>query len=158
MAASLAQRDAFWALREHLSSVQGREGGSIKHDVSVPVSQVPAFLAEADAAVLARMPDVRIVAFGHLGDGNLHYNLSQPPGADTDAFLSRWREMNEVVHAVVARHEGSIAAEHGVGRLKRDLLPGVEHPVALDVMHSLKRALDPGNLLNPGKVIGADGS
>ncbi len=155
VATTLAQRASFWALREQMSAVQAREGGSIKHDVSVPVSEVPAFMAEADAAVRARMPDVRIVAFGHLGDGNLHYNLSQPVGADRAAFLARWEEMNEVVHAVVARHAGSIAAEHGVGRLKRDLLPGVEHPVALDLMRTLKRALDPGNILNPGKVVGS---
>ncbi len=154
IAASLDQREAFWKIREEMSSVQGREGGSIKHDVSVPVSQVPTFLAEADAAVLARMPDVRIVAFGHLGDGNLHYNLSQPRGADKAAFLARWAEMNEVVHAVVARFGGSIAAEHGVGRLKRDLLPGVKDRVALELMRTLKAALDPKNILNPGKVIG----
>ena len=153
LAASLAQRQAFWRIREDLSGVQGREGGSIKHDISVPVGSIPAFMAEAEAAVRARMPDVRIVSFGHVGDGNLHYNLSQPVGADREAFLARWREMNEVVHAVVARHHGSIAAEHGVGRLKRDLLPGVKDPVALDVMRTLKTALDPRRILNPGKVL-----
>ena len=154
VAASLDQRDAFWRIREDLSAVQGREGGSIKHDVAVPVGSIPAFMEEAEAAVRARMPDVRIVAFGHLGDGNLHYNLSQPVGADKDAFLARWGEMNAIVHAVVARYAGSIAAEHGVGRLKRGLLPGIKDPVALEVMRTLKAALDPLGILNPGKVIG----
>ncbi len=153
IAASLDQRDDFWALRENLSSVQGREGGSIKHDVSIAVAQIPAFMTEAEAAVLAHMPDARIVAFGHVGDGNLHYNLSQPRGANKAAFLSRWAEMNAVVHAAVARHGGSVAAEHGVGRLKHDLLTTVKDPVALAVMRTLKSALDPKGILNPGKVV-----
>jgi D-lactate dehydrogenase (cytochrome) len=93
------------------------------------------------------------VAFGHLGDGNIHFNLSQPPGVDKEAFLARWHEINDVVHAIVARHGGSISAEHGIGRLKRDLLPEVKDPVALDVMRALKRTLDPKGLLNPGKVL-----
>ena len=153
VAASGEQRRAFWGLRERMSEVQGREGGSIKHDVSVPLAAVPTFMAEAAAAVTARMPGVRIVPFGHLGDGNLHYNLSQPVGADTAGFLARWEEMNAVVHAVVAAHGGSISAEHGIGQLKRDLLPGVKDPVALDVMRSIKRTLDPHGILNPGKVL-----
>ena len=153
IAASLDQRDAFWRIRETLPLVQGHEGGSIKHDVSVPVASIPAFISEADAAVRAGMPDVRIVAFGHVGDGNLHYNLTQPKGADKQAFLARWAEMNAIVHAVVARHHGSVAAEHGVGRLKRDLLGQVKDAVALDAMRAIKHALDPLGILNPGKVL-----
>ncbi|UDL95772.1 FAD-binding oxidoreductase [Lichenihabitans sp. PAMC28606] len=154
IAASLDQRDDFWRIREDLSSVQGKEGGSIKHDVSVAVADIPSFMAEAEAAVLARMPDVRIVAFGHVGDGNLHYNLSQPKGADKAAFLGRWHEMNAIVHGVVARYNGSVAAEHGVGRLKRELLETVKDPVAHAVMRALKATLDPRGILNPGKVLG----
>lgn len=153
IATSLAQRDAFWALRETIPLVQGKEGGSIKHDVAVPLAAIPAFMADAAQAVTARMPDVRICAFGHVGDGNLHYNLTQPEGADTAIFLSRWAEMNAIVHAIVARHGGSIAAEHGIGRLKRPLLQAVKDPVAYAVMVGLKRLLDPAGLLNPGKVV-----
>lgn len=158
VAASGHQRTAFWSLRENLSEVQGREGGSIKHDISVPLAEIPSFMAEAEAAVTAAMPGVRIVAFGHLGDGNLHYNLSQPVDADKAAFLARWEEMNAIVHAIVVAHGGSISAEHGIGQLKRDLLPTVKDPVALDVMHMLKRAFDPAGILNPGKVLQLDGS
>jgi FAD/FMN-containing dehydrogenase len=153
LAASLDQRNAFWRLREHLSEVQKHEGGSIKHDVSVPVASLPAFIAAATEAVEAAWPGARVVAFGHLGDGNIHFNLSQPPGVDKEAFLARWHEINDVVHAIVARYGGSISAEHGIGRLKRDLLPKVKDPVALDVMRALKRTLDPKGLLNPGKVL-----
>jgi FAD/FMN-containing dehydrogenase len=153
IAASLDQRDDFWRLRETLPLVQAKEGGSIKHDVSVPVASVPAFMVEAEAAVKGRMPDVRICAFGHLGDGNLHYNLTQPKGADPEAFLGRWAEMNAVVHDVVLRYEGSVAAEHGVGRLKAGTLRSVKDPVAYALMRTLKAALDPTGLLNPGKVL-----
>jgi len=153
LAASLEQRDAFWRLREAMSDAQKPQGGSIKHDVSVPVGQVPAFIAEATAAVATFMPAARPVAFGHLGDGNIHFNVSQPVGADKQAFLDQWSAMNEVVHAVVARHSGSISAEHGIGALKRDLLKAVKDPVALDLMRALKAALDPAGLLNPGKVL-----
>ena len=153
IAASLDQRAAFWRLREMLSEVQKHEGGSIKHDVSVPVSSVPTFLARADAAVAALMPGVRVVAFGHLGDGNIHYNLSQPVGADKQAYLARWSEANETVHAIVADLSGSISAEHGIGVLKRDLLPRVKDKTALDIMRALKRTLDPLDILNPGKVL-----
>ena len=129
------------------------EGGSIKHDVSVPVAAVPDFMDEATAAVEKMIPGCRVAAFGHLGDGNIHYNVSQPVGADKNAFLDRWEEMNEIVHGIVAKHAGSISAEHGIGVLKRDLLPGVKDPTALDIMHTLKRTLDPNGILNPGKVL-----
>lgn len=153
VAASGAQRDDFWRLREMLSEVQKHEGGSIKHDVSVPVARVPEFLDVASDAVLELEPAARVVAFGHVGDGNIHFNVSQPVGADKEAFLARWEEFNAVVHEIVLEMDGSISAEHGVGTLKRDLLPGAKDAVALDVMRAIKAALDPAGLMNPGKVL-----
>ncbi len=153
LAASIDQAQRFWALRELLSEMQKREGGSIKHDISVPVAGIPAFLAEAGPAVLAAMPGARLVPFGHLGDGNLHYNISQPVGADKATFLARWGEINALVHAIVVRHGGSISAEHGIGQLKRAELAKYKDPVALDTMRAIKRALDPAGILNPGKVL-----
>jgi FAD/FMN-containing dehydrogenase len=153
IAESLEQAKAFWRIREMFGEAQRHVGGSIKHDVSVPVASVPAFLADADAAVAARFPGARPLAFGHLGDGNIHYNVIQPADADKDAFLKRWEEVNAVVFAVVKEHGGSISAEHGVGVMKRDLLPSVKDPVALDLMRSLKHLLDPKGILNPGKVL-----
>jgi D-lactate dehydrogenase (cytochrome) len=153
IAASLDQTKAFWHLRHVLPEVQKPEGGSIKHDVSVPVAAVPDFLAEASAAVQALIPGARPVPFGHLGDGNMHFNVSQPLGADTAQYLARWGEMNAVVDKVVLKHNGSISAEHGIGKLKRDTLPKVKDPVALDLMRGFKRMLDPNGILNPGKVV-----
>ncbi|MBC8130310.1 MAG: FAD-binding oxidoreductase [Rhizobiaceae bacterium] len=155
LAASLDQRQAFWRLRDAMSEVQGLEGGSIKHDVSVPLPALPAFVAEATRAVLRLVPGCRPAIFGHVGDGNLHFNVSQPVGADKADYLRGWEEMNAVVHAVVLAHGGSISAEHGIGRLKRDLMPGAKDPVALDLMHGLKTLLDPASILNPGKVLPA---
>ncbi len=153
IADSLEQGKTFWRLRELFSEVQRHAGGSIKEDISVPVAAVPAFIAEANAAVAALIPDARPLPFGHLGDGNIHYNVSQPIGADKDAFLKRWGEVNEVVFAVVKKYGGSISAEHGIGLLKRDLLPSVKDPVALELMRGIKRLLDPKGILNPGKVL-----
>ncbi|MGX1740957.1 FAD-binding oxidoreductase [Bosea sp. NPDC055353] len=155
LAGSLTQRADFWKLREMLSEVQTYEGGSIKHDVSVPIHATPEFLARAIAAVEAMVPGCRPVPFGHLGDGNIHFNVSQPIGADKAGFLARWSEMNEAVHAIVAEMHGSISAEHGIGRLKRDLLPGVKDPVELDLMRTIKQTLDPQGILNPGAVLAA---
>jgi FAD/FMN-containing dehydrogenase len=153
IAASQAQAQDFWKLRELLSEVQGREGGSIKQDVSVPVADVPAFLARGLAAVEKLIPGCRPVAFGHMGDGNIHFNVSQPVGADKAGFLARWHDVDEVVHAILHEMHGSISAEHGVGRLKRDLLPSVKDPVALDMMRAIKATLDPRGLMNPGAVL-----
>jgi FAD/FMN-containing dehydrogenase len=153
IAESLEQAKAFWRIREMFGEAQRHIGGSVKHDVSVPVAAVPAFLAEVDAAVTAFIPGARPLAFGHLGDGNIHYNVIQPADADKEAFLKRWDEVNAVVFAVVKKYGGSISAEHGVGVMKRDLLPSVKDPVALDLMRSLKRMLDPKGILNPGKVL-----
>ena len=153
IADSIEQGKAFWRLRELFSEVQRHAGGSIKEDISVPVAAVPAFIREANAAVAALIPGARPLPFGHLGDGNIHYNVSQPIGADKEAFLKRWGEVNEVVFAVVKKYGGSISAEHGIGVLKRDLLPSVKDPVALELMRGIKRLLDPKGILNPGKVL-----
>lgn len=153
MARSEAQRGDFWRLREVLSDVQRKEGGSIKHDVSVPVSSMAAFIARASEAVTARLPGVRPVPFGHIGDGNVHFNLSQPDGMDKAAFLALWGEMNAIVHGIVREMGGSISAEHGVGKLKRDEIAATKSPVEMAAMRALKRALDPKGILNPGKVV-----
>jgi FAD/FMN-containing dehydrogenase len=153
IAESLDQRNALWRIREALAEVQVREGGSIKHDVSVPVARVPLFLERATAAVERLVPGCRPCPFGHFGDGNVHYNVSQPIGADKAAFLERWEEMNAVVHGIVTELDGSISAEHGIGLLKRDLLPGVKSSVELDLMRAIKRTFDPKGLMNPGKVV-----
>lgn len=153
IAASLGQRKDFWRLRESLSGAQRPEGGSIKHDLSVPLADVPVFIEEATRAAEAFIPGARVVAFGHLGDGSVHFNVSQPAGADTAAFLAQWRAMNGIVHAIALRHGGSISAEHGIGQLKRAELARVKDPVALAVMQAVKTALDPFGTLNPGKVL-----
>ncbi|MGB6535710.1 MAG: FAD-binding oxidoreductase [Xanthobacteraceae bacterium] len=153
IAESIEQGKAFWRIRELFSEVQRHAGGSIKEDISVPVAAVPAFIKEANEAVTKLIPGARPLPFGHLGDGNIHYNVSQPVGADKAEFLRRWGDVNEVVFAVVKKYGGSISAEHGIGLLKRDLLPSVKDPVALELMRSLKRLLDPKGILNPGKVL-----
>ncbi|MEY9898126.1 FAD/FMN-containing dehydrogenase [Bradyrhizobium sp. USDA 329] len=153
IAANLTQRAGFWKLRDEMSAAQKPEGGSIKHDISVPVAAVPAFIAEADAAVVKLIPGARPVPFGHLGDGNLHYNVSQPVGANTADFLARWHEMNTVVFEIVLRMGGSISAEHGIGVLKREELPEVKDRTAIELMRSIKTMLDPLGIMNPGKVL-----
>jgi FAD/FMN-containing dehydrogenase len=153
IAANLSQRQAFWKLRDEMSAAQKPEGGSIKHDISVPVAAVPAFIEEANAAVVKLIPGSRPVPFGHLGDGNIHYNISQPIGANTADFLARWHEVNAVVFEIVLRMGGSISAEHGIGVLKRDELPEVKDKVAIELMRSIKAMLDPLGIMNPGKVL-----
>jgi FAD/FMN-containing dehydrogenase len=156
IASSISQQKALWHMRESMSDAQKPEGGSIKHDISVPVSSIPSFMEKADKAVLAVMPDARICAFGHLGDGNIHYNISQPVGADKTDFLARWREMNEIVHGIVLSLNGSISAEHGIGQLKRDELARIRPQIEIDLMRRIKRAFDPANIMNPGKVLALD--
>lgn len=153
LAESAQQAADFWHLRHGMSEVQRAEGGSIKHDISVPVSKVPQFLDRALPACEQAIEGCRPVPFGHLGDGNLHFNITQPIGADKQAFLSRWEEINDLVHAIVSDMDGSISAEHGIGQLKRDLLPDVKDPVELDMMAQLKQSLDPKGILNPGKLL-----
>jgi FAD/FMN-containing dehydrogenase len=153
IADNLEQAKMFWRVRELFGEVQRHVGGSIKHDVSVPVAAVPAFIADANAAVTSLIPGSRPLPFGHLGDGNIHYNVNQPEGADKAAFMARWDDVNAVVFDVVAKYGGSISAEHGIGVMKRDLLPKVKDPVALELMRTLKRTLDPKGILNPGKVL-----
>ena len=153
IATSIEQAQSFWHLRNLVSETQRPEGGSIKHDIAVPVASVPDFIEAATAAVEALIPGCRPVPFGHLGDGNVHFNVSQPIGADKAEFLAKWGAVNACVHEIVAQFGGSISAEHGIGRLKRDLLPRVKDPVALDLMRSLKRTLDPNGILNPGKML-----
>ncbi len=153
IAANLSQRQAFWKLRDEMSAAQKPEGGSIKHDISVPVAAVPAFIAEANAAVVKLIPGARPVPLGHLGDGNIHYNVSQPVGGNAADFLARWHDMNAVVFEIVMRMGGSISAEHGIGVLKRDELPDVKDKVAVELMRSVKAMLDPLGIMNPGKVL-----
>lgn len=153
LGSSETQSQALWGLREHLSEVQRLEGGSIKHDVAVPVSRVAEFIDVATKACEAEMPGVRVCAFGHFGDGNIHFNLTQPGGMDKAQYLGQWERFNRVVHDIVHSMNGSISAEHGVGLIKRDELVLYKDAVALDLMRSLKRALDPQNILNPGKVV-----
>ncbi|MEJ8473424.1 FAD-binding oxidoreductase [Roseibium algae] len=152
-AQSMQQVQDFWHIRHGMSEVQKEEGGSIKHDVSVPVASIPDFLAKAIAAVTEFVPNCRPVPFGHLGDGNIHFNVSQPIGADKEAYLANWDAMNEIVHGIVHDFNGSISAEHGIGRLKRDLLKGVKSELELDLMQRVKNAFDPKGLLNPGRVL-----
>ncbi len=152
-AQNLTQVQDFWHIRHGMSEVQKPEGGSIKHDVSVPVASIPDFLDKAMAAVENFVPGCRPVPFGHIGDGNIHFNVSQPVGADKEDYLAKWDEMNTIVHGIVGEFGGSISAEHGIGRLKRDLLNDVKQGIELDLMKRIKDAFDPKGLLNPGRVL-----
>jgi len=153
IAASLAQRRELWRLRELMSEVQKHEGGSIKHDVAVPVARMPEFIARANQLVELMIPGARPVPFGHLGDGNIHYNVSQPPSMDRAVFLANWEALNAAVHEIVLDLDGSISAEHGIGRLKRDLLRHAKQPLELEMMRKIKNAFDPYGILNPGKLL-----
>ena len=154
IATSDSQAQALWQLRENISEAQKRDGVSIKHDISVPVSAIPDFLEAAGAALAAAYPGLRIVCFGHLGDGNLHYNLSRPLNGENDAFIARTEEVNRIVYDAVKARGGSISAEHGIGQLKRALLPDYKPAVEIDLMRRIKQAFDPRGLMNPGKVVG----
>jgi FAD/FMN-containing dehydrogenase len=153
IAANLDQAKELWHLRHLFPEVQKPEGASIKHDISVPVASVPDFLADATAGVRNLIPGSRPVIFGHVGDGNMHFNVSQPIGANSAEFLDRSDEVHAVVYEVVGRYNGSISAEHGVGRSKRDALRKVKDPATFDLMQDFKRMLDPNGILNPGKVL-----
>jgi FAD/FMN-containing dehydrogenase len=154
--ATVAQNDAqarsFWHMRETISEAEKREGVSIKHDISVPVASIPAFIDEATAAAVKKFPGARPVCFGHMGDGNLHFNFSAPPGQDA-IFSAQWDEMQLTVHDIVKEYAGSISAEHGIGQMKRDVLPRYKSTEELDAMRALKHAFDPKNILNPGKTV-----
>jgi FAD/FMN-containing dehydrogenase len=155
LATSLADRTRMWDFREQMSECQSKEGASIKHDVSVPIAAVPALIREGIAAAEKFSPGIRPVPFGHMGDGNIHFNFSMPVGADPKAFMAQYDEaMHEVIYEVVLRHGGSVSAEHGIGQLKVDLLKQVKDPVALEMMRAIKSALDPNGILNPGKMLG----
>jgi FAD/FMN-containing dehydrogenase len=158
IAQSAAQRGAIWALREGISEAQGAAGPTIKHDIAVPLSALPHFLSEAGQAVTARFPAMRCVTFGHIGDGNVHYNFSPPAGGDDAAFLAQQHALNRCVHDVVLNHGGSISAEHGLGRLRHEEAARTRPAVATAMMRRIKLALDPQNLLNPGKVLPQDGA
>lgn len=153
LAASETQALDLWRIRETIPEAQKAEGGSIKHDVSVPISAMSDFFRRADQAVTAEMDGIRICAFGHLGDGNIHYNLTQPPGMDKQAYLERWHDFNRIVHDIVHDLGGSFAAEHGVGQLKVGEMEHYRSDVELDLMRTLKTAFDPKGIMNPGKVV-----
>ena len=153
IAQSETQANQLWFIREAIVEAQKFEGGSIKNDVSVPVSRVAEFIERAEAAVAQACPGIRPTPFGHVGDGNIHFNLSQPEGADTAAYLARWDEICHVVNEVIFDLDGSISAEHGVGRFKKDEMPVIKSPVEFDLLRAMKTALDPKGLLNPGKML-----
>ena len=159
--AAIAQNEKqqldFWALREDMSESQKPEGGSIKHDISVPVHLMPNFLKRADEVLKREIPDARICGFGHMGDGNIHYNITQPVSDDIEAtkkiFMAQREHINDLIHALVVEMNGSISAEHGIGVMKRDLMARTKQPVELEMMRSIKKALDPKGIMNPGKVL-----
>lgn len=153
IAESEAQRVALWSLRENMSEAQKLEGASVKHDVSVPIGAIPQFLTKGTEAVLKLVPGARPVSFGHLGDGNIHFNFSVPKGGDTASFLARWDAIQRAVHDIVHEFGGSFSAEHGIGVMKRDDLARYKSEAEIDLMRMLKRALDPKNILNPGKLV-----
>lgn len=153
VAASLSQQRELWRLREQISEVQKAEGGSIKHDISLPLAAIPEFLKTAEALVQTVCPGARPVPFGHLGDGNIHYNVSQPVGGEKAEFLAQWDRLSRAVHGLVVEMGGSISAEHGIGRMKRDDLRLFKSEVELDLMRRIKSAFDPKGILNPGKLL-----
>ena len=152
IAESGAQAKDLWRIREAIVEAQ-LYSGSIKHDVSVPVSRVAEFINRASAGVGDRLPGIRPIAFGHVGDGNIHFNLTQPEGMDKAAYLARWQEFNDIVHAVVRDLSGSISAEHGVGTMKRDEITHYKPAVEIELMRRVKHAFDPANIMNPGKLV-----
>jgi len=154
IANSLAQANTFWQMREHITLAQAQEGANLKHDITIPLSALESFIQDTDTLMRLKYPGVRIINFGHLGDGNLHYNIAPPLGVDPKTFnLVNEKPIHELIYAQVERCQGSISAEHGVGQLKLDGLRAHKGEVAHDLMKTLKRALDPQNILNPHKVV-----
>jgi len=153
IASNEAQAAQLWRMRESIPEAQKSEGGSIKNDISVPISRVPEFIDRASAVATAALPGIRVCAFGHIGDGNIHFNLSQPPGADRATFLADWNRIEGLVSAVAHELGGSFSAEHGVGLLKRGSVQKFKSAVEIDLMRRIKRALDPDGIMNPGKVL-----
>jgi len=153
VASSEAQSQALWKLREFISEAQAHEGPNIKHDISIPISRIAEFIAATDAELLRAYPGIRMVTFGHLGDGNLHYNVSPSEGAAADAFMRELGAVNRIVHDAVARYGGSISAEHGLGQLKHEEIKRYKSGIEMELMRSIKRALDPQGIMNPGKVL-----
>lgn len=154
IAESMAQAKALWHIRESIPLAQAQEGLNIKHDISIRVSRIPEFVREANTALLQRFPGARLVTYGHLGDGNLHYNVQCPEGDDQKRFLEEEEgPMNAVVYEIIDRYQGSISAEHGIGSLKVDKLPEHKSPVAMALMRRVKQALDPHNLMNPNRMV-----
>jgi len=155
--ALIAQSDtqslALWALREQMSAAQKPEGGSIKHDISVPIADIPAFIEKANILVEKIVPGARPVPFGHFGDGNIHYNISQPRDMAKEEFLAKWAMISDAVHALVIEFNGSISAEHGIGQMKRNLMSRTKSPEELAIMRAIKNAFDPLGIMNPGKLI-----
>ena len=153
VAENLAHSKSLWALRENISEAQAAEGRNIKHDIAVPISRIADFVDATDAALAAAFPGIRLVTFGHLGDGNLHYNVSPPAGLGESVFLADQSRMNRLVHDAVVAHGGSISAEHGIGQAKRDDLARYKSPAEMTMMRAIKAALDPKGIMNPGKVL-----
>ncbi|ENN92059.1 oxidoreductase [Bartonella bovis 91-4] len=150
---SLKQQDFFWQLRDNISPAQKLAGGSIKHDIAVPIASIPDFIAQAALIVEEIAPGARVVCFGHMGDGNLHYNITQPIGADTASFLQLYSQMNDRIHYLVMHYQGAFSAEHGIGQLKRRELRTFKSPVSLEIMDAIKKIFDPLEIMNPGKVL-----
>ena len=153
IAKNISEQEALWRIRHSISEVQKHEGVSLKHDVSVPVGKIGAFIEAAEAAVLKLMPDARTVAFGHVGDGNVHFNVSQPTASNGEDFRGKAVEIGNLIYDVVSDFDGSISAEHGIGQAKREALRKYKDEEEIAVMKSIKAALDPDNILNPGKVL-----
>jgi FAD/FMN-containing dehydrogenase len=152
-AASAAQAAALWALREGLVAAQAYEGGSIKNDIAVPVSHIADFITEASAAVIKACPGCRPLPFGHVGDGNVHFNISQPVGTETTAFMAEWDRLTGIVNSIALDLSGSISAEHGIGRIKREALAVMKAPAEMQLMQRIKSALDPEGIMNPGVIL-----
>jgi D-lactate dehydrogenase (cytochrome) len=153
VATSMAQSQGLWQLREHIPLAQAKAGKNIKHDISLPVSSIASFIAQTEPLLQQAFPGCQLVCFGHLGDGNLHFNVAPPDGISDQAFLANQDAVNRVVHDSVARFGGSISAEHGIGALKREELARYKTPLELNLMRAIKSALDPLGIMNPGKIL-----